>query len=96
MSDTRRVRQLAHAAPDAANSAHLHETSRSPLSSWWKVKAERVLSLDSVIADMRAILWPESRDQQPAEIEFVTRTSPQVAAVRFAPNVSRRARTGER
>ena len=64
MDDARRIRQLTPTADDVAKFGRLHEAYESHLSSRPKVRAARVLSLNSVLDDMRAILWCDSREQR--------------------------------
>lgn len=66
--DTRRLQDAMYATGDAVERAHrvgLSQPSRSPIPI---VRPERVLSLDAVMDDMRAILWPDRYDEESAEI----------------------------
>jgi hypothetical protein len=75
MDGTRRVREATHVDGDAVNSARRPDTPELRLSDSRKVQTERVLSLDSVMDDMRAILWSDRGDQEPTEIDFVATAS---------------------
>jgi hypothetical protein len=77
MDDIRSVREATHIVGGAANSERRHDTSEPPPSVWPKVRTERVLSLDSVIDDMRATLWPERRDHELTETESLPQQSRQ-------------------
>lgn len=65
MHNTRRVREPTHAAQNAVKPGCQNDISESSL--------KRVLSVEAVIDDMRAILWPDCCGQESSkEIEFVS------------------------
>jgi hypothetical protein len=88
MNDTRIFRQHAHAAADG-NSACLRDTSQPVLSSSPKICTERELSLDSVMDDMRAILWSDRCDQETHRDRVRSRGRCVEAAGFGRPDVSR-------
>lgn len=71
MGGTRRVPKATHVDGDAVNSARRPDTPQLRLSDRRKVQTERVLSLDSVMDDMRELLWSDRDDREPTEIDFV-------------------------
>lgn len=75
MDGTRRAHEATHVDGDVVSSARRPDTSELRLTDRRKVQTERVLSLDSVMDDMRAILWSDRGDQEPTEIDFVATAS---------------------
>jgi hypothetical protein len=66
-----------HVAADAVELTRRIGLSQSSRLRMPNVRPGRALSVDSVVADMRAILWPDQRDQVSAEVEPVSTTSAQ-------------------
>lgn len=65
--DPRQFQEQMHVAGDAVDPARRIGISQASLSRSPKVRPERALSVDAVMEDMRAILWPDRCDQVSAE-----------------------------
>jgi hypothetical protein len=63
MDSTRRFQKATHHVGGVAEPARRTDTSEHSLTGRPNAQAERVLSIDAVMNDMRAILWPDRCDK---------------------------------
>lgn len=68
--DPRKVQAVTHVAGDAIEPAHRVDVSQPSMARRPKARAERVLSVEAVMDDARAILWPDLCDERSAEIDL--------------------------
>jgi hypothetical protein len=74
--DPRRFQKDMHGSDDAVEPGRDMGLPNSPRSRTPK-GPERTLSVDAVMDDMRAILWPDDCEQIPAEVDPVSKTCAQ-------------------
>jgi hypothetical protein len=63
MHNARRVREASHVAK-AAKQGYRNDISKPP--------SKRMLSMNTVMEDMRTILWPDRSDQECGDIDFTS------------------------
>jgi hypothetical protein len=72
--DPRKRKDAMHVTNDATESARCVGSLQPSIPHWPKVRAERALSVEAVMNEARAILWPDLGDDQAIEIDVVDTT----------------------
>ena len=78
--DSRKRQEAIHVTGDANEPTRRVGTSQPSISRWPKVRADRVLSVEAVMEEARAVLWPDLGDEEFMEIDDVDATRAQKAS----------------